>query len=591
MKKFLAVVVAALVIALALWVALRVQQANRQMQVSELLPKTTILLAEVPDLKRTRTEWRASDLYALWHEPALQAWLEKPLAELRQRRGNWSDAEHFLQLDPTNLFLALASLENNEPRFMVGFHFGKSEAEVRRFIESREAPWLAKSGSSKREIINYQEHQIETVNAGRFALATVFDRNWFFASNHLATLKTLLDRADRRTPGAASDALRESDVFQSATKQLPKDFAGMFFVDPRPSIEKLMPLLAMTGQTAATSRIQQFQKIRTVAGALGFDHGKMRETLFVAMPQQHPEEKLTRPGLSNAGKDTFLYSASLGSWPEAWAATTNDPVGQAMPAVIQNVLAAFARGGVSREDLGRAFGDEVELVGEWPENAHWPQVVLMLPVKDVARAQKAMGALDLSALLGSEWTRTEKEGVSFFSMNAIGGVVPIHPTIALSNRMLLAASDPAAAEAVILPQPAKAADSLQKTAAFQEAQARVGAAQTAFNYLDTRLIFERTDAALRPLLLMSATFYPALGKKVDVSKIPPADVIAKHLSPIVMSQRYTGGGYVTESIGPVTFTEATLGLGTAFAAGYVYYAHGFGGLVRPVAPAATPSPP
>ena len=142
--------------------------------------------------------------------------------------------------------------------------------------------------------------------------------------------------------------------------------------------------------------------------------------------------------------------------------------------------------------------------------------------------------------------------------------------------------------------PAKPAESLQKTAAFKEAEARVGAAETAFNYIDTRLIFERTDAALRPLLLMSATFYPALGKKIDVSKIPPAEVIAKHLSPIVMSQRYIGDGYVTESVGPVTFTEATLGLGTAFAAGYIYYAHGFAGLIPPAAPtvtpAATPSP-
>ena len=93
----------------------------------------------------------------------------------------------------------------------------------------------------------------------------------------------------------------------------------MFFIDPRPFFAKLMPLLAMTGQTAATSRVQQFQKIRTVAGALGFDHGKMRETLYVAMPRQPPEEKLTLAGLANAGKATVLYSASLASWPHAWA--------------------------------------------------------------------------------------------------------------------------------------------------------------------------------------------------------------------------------------------------------------------------------
>ena len=325
MKKLLAVVLAALVLAGALWVAWRVQQANRQIQVSELLPKATIFLAEMPDLKRTRAQWHASDLYALWHEPAIQALLEKPLASLAQHRGQGAEVAQLLQLQPTSLFLALAELENNDPHFVFGFHFETSEAEARRFVENREAPLLAKSGSSKREVMTYQQHQIETVNAGRFALATVFERNWFFASNNLATLEKVLDRSDRRTSAAAENALKESELFQAATKPLRTNFDGMFFVNPQPLLEKLMPLLAMTGQTGATEKLQQLRKIRSFAGAAGFEKGKMRETIHVAMPEQRPAEKLTRPGLATAGKDTFLYSASLARWPEAWKSSTSVP--------------------------------------------------------------------------------------------------------------------------------------------------------------------------------------------------------------------------------------------------------------------------
>src|SRR5204862_8924 len=64
----------------------------------------------------------------------------------------------------------------------------------------------------------------------------------------------------------------------------------------------------------------------------------------------------------------------------------------------------------------------------------------------------------------------------------------------------------------------------------------------------------------RPLLLMGTALSPALGKNVDPAKLPPPEAIAKHLSPIVMSQRYDKEGYVTESLGPVTFREATIGL-------------------------------
>jgi hypothetical protein len=60
---------------------------------------------------------------------------------------------------------------------------------------------------------------------------------------------------------------------------------------------------------------------------------------------------------------------------------------------------------------------------------------------------------------------------------------------------------------------------------------------------------------------MSAAFMPAISDYVDVGKIPPPEIVAKHLSPIVSSQRYEGDGYVTESVGPVTLSEAAIAIG------------------------------
>src|SRR5207237_8843613 len=80
----------------------------------------------------------------------------------------------------------------------------------------------------------------------------------------------------------------------------------------------------------------------------------------------------------------------------------------------------------------------------------------------------------------------------------------------------------------------------------------------AFVYVDTALLYSRLDAALRPMLLMSAAFMPAISDYVDVGKLPPPEIVTKHLSPIVSSQRYDGDGYVTESSGPV---RLDIGLG------------------------------
>ncbi len=155
-------------------------------------------------------------------------------------------------------------------------------------------------------------------------------------------------------------------------------------------------------------------------------------------------------------------------------------------------------------------------------------------------------------IAGTPWMQSERNGATFYSAQPFGGIVPLHLAIAVSDQMMLAGSDAAAIEAT-LTRIASPARELEKSAVFRDASKQVPAGESAFNYVDTRLLFERADAALRPLLLMGAAFSPALGKNVDPAKLPPPEAITKHLSPIVMSQRYEKEGYVTESLGPVTF--------------------------------------
>src|SRR5438046_10694216 len=62
------------------------------------------------------------------------------------------------------------------------------------------------------------------------------------------------------------------------------------------------------------------------------------------------------------------------------------------------------------------------------------------------------------------------------------------------------------------------------------------------------------------MLLMAAAFMPAVAGSIDAGKLPSPEIITKHLSPIVSSQRYDHDGYVAESIGPITLDQSAIGV-------------------------------
>jgi len=159
--------------------------------------------------------------------------------------------------------------------------------------------------------------------------------------------------------------------------------------------------------------------------------------------------------------------------------------------------------------------------------------------------------------------------------------------------MLVAGADPGSVEAA-MKRSATGASELAATRNFQTAERSVPTAHQAFAYVDPGLIYTRIDATLRPLLIMGAAFMPSIADAVDLSKLPPADVITKHLSPIVMSQSYDRDGYVAESVGPVPLYQTILGAvttGSAAAAIYRRQTQGSMPIQSPSnSPPATPTP-
>ena len=228
------------------------------------------------------------------------------------------------------------------------------------------------------------------MSLSRFVFASATYDHWFFAAGDLATLKALLDRAAHQGDNSET-SLQDDSSFAAAQKHLPADFAGMLFLNPQPFVEKLLPLITMTGQSIPPHQLEVLKSIRSVTGAVGFDHGKMRETDFVAMPRVGQDEKLARPLLGAAGTDTFFYSTSQMQWPNEIVSPTSVTSG-GFSTLLDQLSAGFRAHGVAM-DICRwrlATTSRASAIGR--QNAHWPDYIATAPVNDPPQGSEDRGA-------------------------------------------------------------------------------------------------------------------------------------------------------------------------------------------------------
>jgi hypothetical protein len=596
MKRFVQLLPVAAIAAFAIWFGLRSSRTTSSAAVTALMPKETLGFVHLPDFNRTRDDWHRSDIYELWREPAVQEFFQKPLANVPNSGAAEENLQEFEQLEPRDIFIALTAWENSSPNFIGGFRFKGSADEAEKVVGKWRANLLQRSPQAKRETFAYQQHQIDTMTRNQDTVATVYDGNWFFvAMNDLDGLKALLDRVDQRAK-EANATLAADETFAAAYKHMPGSFAALFYVRADRFLEKTLPS-AMKETGTSPDQMSILRQLHSFCGTLAFDGGKMRDVLFVGMPKLMETGPLTRSSLILGTKETFLYVAGFLNLTKQmqWPATqTGAPWFAGWPQKIRDRLEAR---GVTLEEWNSAFGPEFGLIGDWPAAARWPAILGTLTVKDSAQAAKIVTAITMLDE-DATWIREQRDGVDYFVLQSWGRFFSFSPTIALSGRLLVAGADVGSVDAA-MKRAANPRSELTDSKSFQTAERMVPAPKQAFAYVDPALLYTRLDAALRPMLLMAAAFMPSVNDNVDLRKYPAPEIITRHLSPIVMSQNYERDGYVTESVGPITFYQ-TIGGGTAVGAAsafaYQKQQHGRAGGIGPFArptlpkPASSPSP-
>lgn len=554
MKRLVFLVMTGAVVTFAIWYVGRVSQEISSASVSALLPRETIFVAHLPDFKRTRDQWDHSDICLLYREPAVRDFLRRPQAEPPEGDAASQTLGELEQLDPKNVFFALTSMDNNSPKFVGGFRFRGTSDDAERVIGKWRSKFSDRNPTAKREKLQYEHHEIEMIAATPFVLATTYDRPWFFAATDLTELKALLDRADGRVK-TSKETLHADESYRAAAAHMPSNYAASLYLQPKTFSERIAALRAVVQSPSGANQGTLLEEVRSICGATRFENGKIRDLLFVGMPKLEPDSKLTQSSLMLGTKDTCFYLSMLLNVGQK-IETINQAVG--VGGKVIKSFQAFSDSGITADDWKAAFGPEFGSLADWPPSTQWPSLLLSLSVMDVTKAGKIVDVLT-HADEESIWTETEKDGVRYFSMQSPASLIAITPTIALSGRILVAGLNPVSVEEAVKRSAGTSSD-LSDSKTYKAAARLVPNPTNFFAYIDTALLYSRLDAALRPILLMAAVFTPAVTDYVDLGKLPAPEVITRHLSPIVSSQRYDRDGYVAESVGPLTLDQSIIGL-------------------------------
>ena len=147
MRRLVLLVLIAALAAVGILYGLRRAERTPHATVTALLPRGTIALAHFPDFNHTRDEWHRSDLYKLYQERAVQDFLNKPFLKVPQRVTAADTAGEIERLDLKDAFVAVTSIENNNPHFVGGSRFRGSESDAEKIIEKNLAKYVGRGKS------------------------------------------------------------------------------------------------------------------------------------------------------------------------------------------------------------------------------------------------------------------------------------------------------------------------------------------------------------------------------------------------------------------------------------------------------------
>jgi hypothetical protein len=541
-KRLISVVLVLLALGVAAFFFFKLRRyLPERPRAAELAPPDTIYFVQIPNVRQTVLRIPQTDLYQIWREDDVQAFLAKPRqkAPWMQEWTQWFDET--VRAAPGEVFVAITALEPKKVSFVGGFSYAGSRHQAEELVEhvlAKALPSAKKADGRTPEGVHIESY----VHPGG-ELQTRFHDNWFFFASDTALLTAVIQRFDADPVGSLGD----DPIFKKTPAALGGAYDFVVFAKPGATAGRLALLTGVDTKPAPDGVFSIGTKIEA---------GKLHDTIFLSGTDTREARPLARETLALAPAQTLLFYAS------------ELPVLDTLPATAA-LLPGFAEAqkrlaakGLSWGSLSEAVGPEIGTTLEWPEEAALPMVLLATPIRDAAKAGLFADALTSQGVVGAAWPMEESQAGKTFSSPGTGFAL-IHPTVTLTPKFAMAGSSAETITAALPRLTAPPASRLEQNPVFQDVIRFVPPQATAFGYLDFRRLFERTYRMARPFITLSLAFSPDLGTQFDAGKLPPVEAISKHLSATVLSEVRTPDGFILDSYGTLTLPNLFFGLGAA----------------------------
>jgi hypothetical protein len=556
MKKGLARVLITLAAVALGSLGLRFARGRGGLQVRDFLPAETVFLLHVPNAETTLRRWKSTALAAMGDEPEVRSFLAKPRAALLENEMFAEGVKAWMRVVPNEGFVALATLTDAAPKGVAGLRFAGSQDRLMELHARLKRKINRRFPQAQTHLLTHGASDLEVLTLGAVTVASAFRYPWFFVANDVELLKGTLDRCDGKT-GMAAGSLRANPLFDQATLPLPKD----------PDVRVFGQLGAVFEALAESERPgvapfdahcwELLRKKKAFAGSTKLEGKRFRDSFFVFEPGRVSESGLEQRALSLSSSSTLLYWVfQIGDslrWPSMgrggipfWARR------------FSGFGKALADRGFSAEDLDRVFGPELGVFVEWPAESNRPVLTLALELRDRDRARGLLDSMTGQEVGAGRWGREQRGDTWVYTAPTAPGLPLASPVLGLMDGFLLFSLSDQAADWPMNRLKARH-QGLASTRAFEDAARWVVPPSGAYGYLDLRGAFERTYGTFRPFLGMALALAPETAGYVDASKLPGAEPIARHLSPVVFSSSTTEDGTFIESVGPVTLSQLFFG--------------------------------
>lgn len=537
LRKFLiALVVLAVLLAVSVFLVWR---AMGPTDPARFLPAGTAVYVALPDLPRSALRWQSTSFSKIGGEAAVKEFLKKPQEALTGEAGNEA-AEILMGLKPGRIFFAITDVQDYKMAGVLGFQYFGGQQDLDRALQR------LRENLGEISELRKVTHEGDEITISVHKLGTLYSAahgRWGLLSNDENALKGVLDRLAERE---ASPVLADDEEYVATMKEVSSSPDFLAFVRAQPFVNLLLETGQKMGAVADPKQVEKLRKVRAVATTTKMEGANMRDATFVLMDkgEQPSMPVLTRQAMALAGEGTLICFSSV---IDAGQLTNPDAATLAMlPPAWQELL---QREELQLKQLMEAVIPELTVLMNWPAESFKPDVLAAVPVRNAEVAGQWVGSW--AATLSQEVIRSENEG-SVFYVFPLENMPLVRPTVAVTPEFILIGIDEVSVMTAATSKPERA---LTDSAVFRPALPLYQQANSQFGYVDTAALFTRLYQIGQSVAGLWLSMQPAVQEYVDITKLPPADAIAKHLDPIIYAQRELPNGYLIESTGPLTYNQ------------------------------------